>query len=71
MRVLDLKKGIGRAGKKKKKKKKNGGKVRHCLHQALKITRRRYKRAGGEKPIVGSLVCACPWHGPIQSRATI
>lgn len=50
---------------------KNGGKVRHCLHQALKITRRRYKRAGGEKPIVGSLVCARPWHGPIQSRATI
>lgn len=31
-------------------------------------TRRKYKRAGGEKPIVGSLVCACPRHGPIQSR---
>lgn len=28
-------------------------KVRHRLHQALKITRRRYKRAGGKKPIVG------------------
>lgn len=37
-------------------KKKMGGNVRHCLHQALKITRRRYKRAGGENLLLD------PWY---------